>query len=358
MKLGIGLYRYMLNKEHFQFAQQCGCTHLIVHLADYYSGTQNIVGATDDKKNYGVSNAKDEIWSYDSLMCLKKEAAAYGLEIYGIENFAPADWYDVLLDGPKKTEQIEHLKEIIRNAGKAGITSFGYNFSLAGVWGHKRKQVARGGAESACFDASEIDINAPIPNGQIWNMTYNADAEEGFVSSITEEEIWKRLEWFLKEILPVAEEAGVEMALHPDDPPMPRLRDTPRLVYKSDYYQKLIDLVPSPANKIEFCMGSIQEMQESDIYEAIEQFGSQDKISYVHFRNVKGKVPKYDEVFIDEGDIDMIKALRLLKKQNFDGVLVPDHTPYMTCDAPWHAGMAYALGFMRATLKIINEEGK
>lgn len=356
MKLGLGLYRHMLTPDNFQFARQAGCTHLVVHLAEYYSQEKGVVTATDDKTNYGASNPLDPIWELESMLALKKKAAEYGLEIYAIENFSPADWYDVLLDGPTKHQQVERLKQIIRNTGKAGIKSFGYNFSLAGVWGHQRKTIARGNAESACFDASELQLESPIPCGEVWNMTYAEPQEGKYIKEIGYEELWRRLDWFLAELLPVAEEAGVELALHPDDPPMPMLRKTPRLVYQPELYQKLIDRNPSPANKLEFCMGSIQEMQNGNIYDAIEQYASQGRISYVHFRNVVGKVPCYQEVFVDEGDIDMIKALKIFKKYNFDGLLIPDHTPGMTCSAPWHAGMAYALGYMQAAMKIVEEE--
>lgn len=351
MKLGLGLYRHMLNKDYYQFARQCGCTHLIIHLADYYKN--QIVTATDDQTNYGVSKTKDPIWSLDSMLRIKEEAGNYGLTVYGIENFAPADWYDVLLDGPKRDEQMAYLKEIIRNTGKAGFKAFGYNFSLAGVWGHMKAAAARGGAMSNCFCADQLNLDAPIPNGQVWNMTYDADAEKGFMEDISYDGIWDRLKRFLDEMLPVAEEAGVELALHPDDPPMPMLRKTPRLVYKQELYEKLMDLNRSPANTIEFCMGSIQEMEGSNIYEAIEQYASQGRISYVHFRNVKGKVPDYREVFVDEGDIDMLKALKIFHQYDFDGVFIPDHTPEIHCDAPWHAGMAFALGYMRAAMHSI-----
>lgn len=357
MKLGIGLYRHMLKDEYYRFAAQCGCTHLIVHLANYYDSDDRVVTATDENTNYGNSHAMDPIWQLEGLLKLKEEAATYGLEIYGIENFSPADWYDVLLDGPKRAEQMEYLKQIIRNVGKAGIPSFGYNFSLAGVWGHQKKTAARGGAVSTCFDASLLDINVPIPNGQVWNMTYGPN-DGGFMAPITSEELWDRLKRFLVEMIPVAEEAGVELALHPDDPPMPSLRGTPRMVYRPELYQKLIDLVPSKSNKLELCLGSLQEMEMEpgkDVYHYLQQYLAQEKVSYVHFRNVKGKVPCYDEVFVDEGDLDMFRVLQQLNNSSFDGVLIPDHTPLMTCDAPWHAGMAYALGYMRAAFQMIEK---
>jgi mannonate dehydratase len=157
-------------------------------------------------------------------------------------------------------------------------------------------------------------------------------------------------------MVPVAEEAGVRLAAHPDDPPMPTIRGTARLVYQPHYYQKLLDIKPSRHNALEFCIGSLAEMTEGDIYEVIDQYSKQDAIAYVHFRNVQGKVPHYHEVFVDEGDVDMIKALRILRDNGYEGVMIPDHTPQMTCDAPWHAGMAYALGYMRAVINMLEQE--
>src|SRR2546426_12438915 len=116
----------------------------------------------------------------------------------------------------------------------------------------------------------------------------------------------------------------------------------------------LADLTPDPANALEFCLGSLAEMREGDIYQTVDHYSGQRKLAYVHFRNVRGKVPDYKETFVDDGDIDMLRVLRILKKNNFDGVLIPDHTPQITCDAPWHAGMAYALGYMRAALQTMD----
>jgi mannonate dehydratase len=103
-------------------------------------------------------------------------------------------------------------------------------------------------------------------------------------------------------------------------------------------------------------MGTIQEMTEGSIYEAIDEYSRQGKIAYIHFRNVRGKVPCYREVFLDEGDIDMLRVLRILHRNRYDGVLIPDHTPQMNCAAPWHAGSAYALGYIRAAIAAIEQE--
>ncbi|MCL6456887.1 MAG: mannonate dehydratase [Gorillibacterium sp.] len=355
MKLGLGLYRDRLNLDNYRFAKQAGCTHIVAHLVDYYNGIDGLP-STDKDHNMGIARPNEDVWSYDNLKRLREAINAEGLELEAIENFSPADWYDILLDGPKKREQLEHLKQIVRNIGKAGIPIIGYNFSIAGVWGHVNRPVARGGAKTATFDIAKGPVETPIPHGEIWNMTYDAHETPGFIPTISSEELWQRLDEFLKELLPVAEEAGVRLALHPDDPPMPAIRGYGRLVNQPHLYQKLLDLYPSRSNALEFCMGTIQEMTEGDIYETIDRHSKQHAIGYVHFRNVRGKVPSYEEVFVDEGDIDMLKALRIYKKNGFDGVFIPDHTPQMTCKAPWHAGMAYALGYMKAMLAVVNQE--
>lgn len=355
MKLGLGLYRDRLTKDNYRFAKQAGCSHIVVHLVDYYNGIDGLP-STDKDRNMGIANANEDVWSYESLLALRKSINEEGLKLEAIENFSPADWYDILMDGPKKFEQMEHLKQIVRNVGRAGIPVIGYNFSIAGVWGHMNRPLARGGAMTSTFNLAEGPEETPIPNGQIWNMTYDFNPQEGYIPPISSEELWQRLEWFLKELVPVAEEAGVRLAAHPDDPPMPTIRGYGRLVNQPQLYQKLLDIYPSQSNALEFCMGTLQEMTDGDIYETIDQYSKQNAVGYVHFRNVIGKVPNYQEVFVDEGDIDMIKALRIYKKNGYDGVFIPDHTPQMTCKAPWHAGMAYALGYMKAALAVVNAE--
>ena len=190
----------------------------------------------------------------------------------------------------------------------------------------------------------------------VWNMVYDPDAPAGAQPPVAPEELWRRLERFLNEVLPVAEEAGVKLALHPDDPPMPTVRGQPRLVYQPQLYQKVIDLNPSPANRLEFCVGTLAEMSEGNIYETVDRYSRQGRLGYVHLRNVTGKVPRYRETFIDDGDVDIMRVLQILHRNGFEGVLIPDHTPQMACGAPWHAGMAYAMGYIRAALRSLGAE--
>lgn len=353
MKLGLGLYRDMLNSANYRFARQCGCTHIVAHYVDYFNkGGANPRGnqPIGDKGGWGMAGNSDHLWSVEELVALRKQIEEHGLKLAAIENFDPAHWYDILLDGPHKRRQLENVKTIIRNVGKAGIGIIGYNFSLAGVAGRQRGPFARGDAESVGM-LGQVD-QTPIPNGMVWNMVYNSEAPAGTMPAVSYDELWSRLGDFLRAVIPVAEEAGVVLAAHPDDPPVPTLRGTPRLVYQPDMYQRLLDSQPSSANQLEFCLGSLAEMTQGDIYETVEHYSRRKKVAYVHFRNVHGKVPNYKETFVDDGDIDMPRVLRILERNGFSGVLIPDHTPQMTCSAPWHAGMAYALGFMRGCMRM------
>ena len=355
MKLGLGLYRHQLNGEHYRFARQCGCTHLVIHLVDYFrSSRSNQPGdqPVGDDTGWGLAGDPEKIPTYEELAGIKKEINAAGLELEAIENFDPAHWHDVLLDGPKKLQQIENLKMIIRNVGRAGIPIFGYNFSIAGVAGRVKGKFARGEAEAVGMEGS---LDKPLPPGMVWNMVYDKNAAPGIVPSATTEQLWQRLKFFLDELIPVAEAAGVTLAAHPDDPPLPTVRAQPRLVWQPQLYQKLIDLKPSPRNALEFCVGTLAEMADGDIYETVENYSRQKKLAYVHLRNVRGKVPFYKETFIDDGEVDILRVMQILKKNNFEGMIIPDHAPQMSCAAPWHAGMAYALGFMQAALTIIEK---
>ena len=351
MKLGFGLYRHQLNAEHFRFARQCGASHLVVHWVDYFrSSHSNHPGdqPVGDDAGWGLAGDPDQLWSFDELAAVKAEAASHGLQIEAIENFDPAHWHDVLMDGPKKAQQLENLKTIIRMVGRVGIPTIGYNFSLAGVAGRVKGPWGRGGAEVVAMDGP---YDKPIPNGMIWNMVYDRNAPEGNLAPVTQEELWRRHGEFLDALVPVAEEAGVTLAAHPDDPPTPTVRSQPRLVNLPHLYQRLIDRRPSPRNALEFCLGTLAEMTEGNIYDAVDSYSRQSKVAYIHFRNVRGKAPHYQETFVDEGDIDMLRVLRILKQNGFEGLLIPDHAPQMTCDAPWHAGMAYACGWMKAALQ-------
>ena len=356
MKLGLGLYRALLTPDDLRFAKQAGVTHIVAHLpGEFTRGRSMIITSDNAQAGFGLSEADDPIWTYEGLRNLKGLINAEGLELEALENFAPAHWYDVLLDGPRRAEQMEHLKRILRDLGRAGIRTMGYSFSVAGVWGRVEGPFARGGARSVGF---QNPPQMPIPAGMVWNMVYDPtrfdpDNPQETVDVIPADEIWRRFSAFLAELIPVAQQAGARLALHPDDPPLPGLRGAARLVYHPDHFQRVLDLNPSPMNVFEFCVGTVSEMPDGDVYETVDRYSRAGRIAYVHLRNVRGKAPHYHETFVDDGDTDMLRVLRILHANGFDGVVIPDHTPLLDCAAPWHAGMAYALGWVRAALTVV-----
>lgn len=356
MKLGLGLYRNLINPETLRFARQVGVTHIVAHLPGHFTRDKDTIITSDQAAyGFGVSEADDPIWTDQGLRDLRATVNGEGFELEALENFAPSHWYDVLLDGPRRAEQMARLAAIVRDVGRAGIRTFGYNFSIAGVWGRTEGSFARGGARSVGF---ENPRQTPIPAGMVWNMVYDPDrfrpdGPTEVVGPVSAEEMWRRLAGFLREMMPVAEESGVTLALHPDDPPLPTLRGAARLVYHPDFYQRVYELAPSPRNAIEFCVGTVSEMADADVYEAVDRYSRAGRIAYVHLRNVRGKVPYYHETFIDDGETDMLRVLRILHRNGFDGVIIPDHAPLLACPAPWHASMAHALGWIRAAITAV-----
>lgn len=353
MKLGLGLYRHQLDAAHFRFARQCGCSHVVIHWVDYFRSARNNPRGDQplgDDSGWGRAGNPARLWSAEELAAVRRAARAAGLEVAAVENFDPAHWDHVLLGGPRRAAQLEALKQTIREVGRAGIPVIGYNFSIAGVAGRVRGPWGRGGAEVVGVDGP---LATPLPNGMAWNMVCDPAAPPGTAPAATHAELWQRVGEFLAEVLPVAEQAGVTLAAHPDDPPFEFQRGQPRLVWQPRLCQRLLDLHPSPRNQLEFCVGTFAEMSEGDLYATLDACCRQDRVAYVHLRNVRGKIPRYRETFIDEGDVDVPRVLRILHDNRFEGVIIPDHAPAMTCAAPWHAGMAHALGYLRALLQAL-----
>lgn len=357
IKLGFGLYRHQLSPQNLAFARQAGATHVVVHLVDYFNqaGEHN----PDDNQptggsgGWGVAGRRDSLWTVDELAKIKAAIEEAGLQWFAIENFDPGHWHDVLLDGPKKDQQLEDVASMIRAVGEVGIPVIGYNFSLAGVAARTTGPYARGGAISVGLEG-EVD-QTPLPLGMVWNMVYDPDAPGGTLPTVPREEFWSRLETFVARVMPIAEQAGVTLAMHPDDPPAEMVRSQPRLVNSKTAYDRLLAMSDSNSNKLEFCLGTLAEMRDGDLYETVERYSAGGHLAYVHFRNVRGRVPSYVETFVDDGDIDLVRVVRILHKNGFDGVIIPDHTPLMSCDAPWHAGMALAMGYMLAALRQLDD---
>ena len=339
MKLGIAMKPAMWSDEHLQLVRQLGCESVIAWVP-FAEG--------------------DGVWREEQFRALVVQAEKYGLKLEAIENFHPAHWDHIVLDEPGKELQMKNICETIRNAGRAGIHCFGYNFSVCGVQGYytdytSGNQDGRGLAATKSFDETKIPVELQ-KNPNFWfNTVIARRGNTGTQSPCGEAEFWRRLGWFLERALPVAEAAGVKLCAHPDDPPVSYLRGIYRPLHSPEGLRKLLALFPSSSNCLEFCQGTISTMRGVDIYRVIEEFAATGRIGYVHFRNTGGTLPRYSEVFIDEGYVNMPRALSLYRKYGFSGTVIPDHTPQVAAAMPWESGMAYALGYIRGVLQ--SQEG-
>ncbi len=279
-----------------------------------------------------------ERWEAADLIRLRKRVEAFGLRIESIEN-VPVQFYDHAMLGLEGAEQqITNYQDTIRNLGEAEIPILGYHWMPNGVWRTSRDTPTRGGALATAFDLDEA-----IDHPNTHSDTFDADR------------LWETYERFMHAVLPVAESHGVRLALHPDDPPVSALGGVARIMRSFNGFKKAMDIADSPNNGLDFCMGCWSEMGE-DVIAALKHFLSKDQIFYVHFRDVQGSVPVFNECFLGEGNINIAAAMRTLHAGGFSGFLIDDHVPHMIDDTPWgHRGRAFATGQMMGLLAAIQD---
>lgn len=277
-------------------------------------------------------------WEYADLLDLRTRCDQAGLRLNAIENVPIKFYVKAMLGQPGRDEQIENMQQTIRNLGQAGIPIFGYHFMPNGVWRTSTTARARGGAQTTGYDHAQAE-NAPL----------SFDREYGA------EEMWANYTYYIKAILPVAEEAGVKLALHPDDPPVPTLGGVARLMRNFEGFKRALEIGDSPNHGLDFCVGSWSEMSPAECLTGLRYFGERGKILYVHFRDVLGTVPAFREAFIGEGNLDMFQIMKTLKELNFKGFLIDDHVPRMVGDSGWVSlSRAFANGQMITMLELLD----
>ncbi len=288
-------------------------------------------------------------WKEEQLRALMDRLKAGGLQLGNLMIYGfPKSIYGK----PGRDEEIEKVRQSIRAAGRAGLPVIEYNFYAHRLVEGYYAETGRAGAGLTAFDYDRVKDLPPLPN-------------EGAHSL---EEMWSNITYFLKAVVPVAEESGVRLALHPNDPPAPLSRSSGQIMGSLAGWKRLVDIVPSKSNGITYDCGVTRELGEDPV-EVCRYFGERDCINHVHFRNVRVEKPreKYTEVFIDEGQVDMFAVMKELMRQKYPRLIYPEHPRALDADRerpgfhPYYpggggyTGFAYNVGYTRAMLQAAME---
>ena len=269
----------------------------------------------------------------DYMTSIKKRLAAWNIELWNIGVLDLHCDPDMVLGLEGFSQKVEQYKEYLRTLGRAGITYTTYAH-MANIKMPQYYQTGLG--EVRGLPTREFDLQ------KAWNLPLSHGRK------YSEQEVWRTMIEFIREVVPVAEEAGVRIGLHPDDPPLPELGGVGRVARSYAHCEQLIDLADSDFFGLCLCVGSWAaggEAMGTDVYETIDLFGREGKLFKVHFRNVDSSLPVFRETLVDDGYIDMSRVMQALKDVEFDGAILPDHVPGGDAEA------AYTIGYMRALRK-------
>jgi mannonate dehydratase len=300
-------------------------------------------------------------WDVADLIALRERVESFGLRLEAIENL-PNEFYErAMLGDAGRDEEIEHVRLTVRNLGRAGIALLGFHWLPASVWRTSIEPAGRGGATVSAFDLARANDPAGVyiarRDRRVEDKKDSWSKGELFElpGPRTDEQMWSSFTYFMEAVIPVAEEAGVQLALHPDDPPVSELGGIARIFRDVDALKKAVDLAPGPGFGIELCLGTVSEMGgQSAVLDAIRFLGPRGKIAYVHLRDVQGTVPCFTECFLGEGNYDPALVVRELAACGFDGFILDDHTPALIGDSPYgHRGRAFALGYIKGLIDMM-----
>ena len=325
MKLAMD-YLYDQQKERIEFAKQMGVTHAVIN------------ASRKDYKLHGL----ERTWEYVPLLQKVKSFEDAGLTVSVIEGPTPLD--NTKLGLPGRDEEIEVFQNFLRTLGRLRIPTVCYNWMPIIGWFRTNTNVpTRGGARATGYN-HELMCEAPL-------------TEAGVVTADT---MWKNLKYFLEAVVPVAEETGVRLAIHPDDPPVPSLRGIARILINAEAFQRVIDLVPSEYNGITLCQGSFAAMGEN-VPEQIIRFGKQKKLFFAHFRDIRGKAENFVEAFHDDGQTDMYECMKCYYEIGFEDCMRPDHVPAMWGEENVNPGYSilgnlFAVGYIKGLMEAAARE--
>lgn len=340
--------------------------HGVTRITDAQARFAHQMGVPEVNLNQYWPSFAGEALEEADMRTLREAVEARGLRVGALENVPPA-FYDRIMTGrPGREEQMQRLQRTVRNVARAGIRTLGFHFMATGVWRTNQPldappatidparvspqlsddqypvpRVGRGGAGVSTFDRRLV-ASAPIPPD----------------GPISEERMWDNFAYFIRGIMPVAEEEGLRIALHPDDPPVPSLGGIARPFRSFEGFRRAAELAESPLFGLTFCLGNWILMGREDLFRGIEYFGSRGLIHYAHVQAVRGTPERYEETFFDQGDL-LPEAIAALRDIGFDGALVPGHPPVTGAadgpfEDPWRQdlhGMAHSIGFIQGLLQ-------
>jgi mannonate dehydratase len=278
--------------------------------------------------------------TYETFASYKKRVEAAGLKVANIGNMSVHNMPEVTLNLPGRDQKIEEYKQYLRDHGRGGLTYTTYAHMGNGIWSSEPEKT-RGGARARAFH---------LENAKgVWDgKTFEPPLTHG--RKYSKEELWENYTYFIRQVVPVAEEAGVRIGIHPDDPPVPELGGVPRNIFGNfDGYAHALDIANSPNVGVCLCCGTWMEggkYMGKDVFQAARAFAGMGKLWKIHFRNVTAPIPNFVETFVDDGYTDMKKLMRTLVDVDFRGILIADHVPQMVGDR--NTGWAYSIGYIKA----------
>lgn len=283
----------------------------------------------------------------ENFIRLKRKVEAAGLKVWNIGNSNVHNMPEVTLNLPGRDRKIAEYKTFLRNLAAAGIFYTTYAHMGNGIWS-SAKETTRGGAPARAFDMSKD------PKGHWMKTVFTGPLTHR--RRFSADELWANYTYFIRQVVPVAEELGMRIGIHPDDPPMPELGGVPRCIFGNfDGYVRALEIANSPNIGVCLCAGTWMEGGElmgKDVFEAARAFAKMDKLWKIHFRNVSGPVPRFVETFVDDGYTDMLKLMKTLHDVDFRGVVIADHVPTMVGGA--RVGWAYSIGYIKALLAAVS----
>ena len=306
----------------------------------------------DTAPEHGLGLEEDGYWHTESLLRVREHVESFGLKLAAMHlpltsgGIGHQAWPHIMFGDAERDRDIEKVCRSIEAAARAGIPLLLYNLAILPVV-RSGRSMGRGGVTYSHFDYDQVKDDPPLP-----------------FAPVTAEQAWERIEYFIQRVIPVAEEHRVRLGCHQHDPgmlPGVGYRGVERVLGSLEGVKRFVGLHPSPYHGLNFCQGTISEMctHPEQVYEAIRFFGGRKRIFWVHFRNIRGGFLRFDEVFPDEGDIDMIRALRVYRDVGYDGVLVPDHVPHSALDTPYnHRAHAFCLGYITAAIQAVESESR